>query len=293
MSIDDFMNSGLNDSSSETASIGGTSDDSPKKPKKGKMAQQKIKKEKVEQVAKKKPQDSTPKVHEHKKSLEKLKETDPDFYSFLESQDKELLDFNDSGSEDDNDDDEEEEANEMEEDEDESNDENDELVRKLEADSDDDSDDELYHQAPAELEEASESDEEMPAEKSTKRTSTGKKILVNMKMLKDWGKSLKKTHSLAALHKVIQAFKAAVLQTKSEESKMCHYVVEDSKVFNGVIRLCLSSVLPAIENHLELAPSKDLKNPTLPDTSPRWRRVKPDVQAYLKNLLKVGVVSLI
>ncbi|XP_064621776.1 nucleolar complex protein 2 homolog isoform X2 [Lineus longissimus] len=285
MSIDDFMNSGLNDSSSETASIGGTSDDSPKKLKKGKIANQK-KGGKVEQAAKK-IQESIPKVHQHKKSLQKLKETDPDFYSFLESQDKDLLDFNDSGSDDDEDDDEEEEeeANEME---DESSDENDELVRKLEADSDDnDSDDELYHQPPAELEVASESDEEKPTEKSTKRTGTGKKTLVNMKMLKEWGKSLKKTHSLAALHKVVQAFKAAVLQTKSEESKMCHYVVEDSKVFNGVIRLCLSSVLPTVENHLELTPSKDPKNPTLPDTSPRWRRVKPDVQAYLKNLLRM------
>jgi nucleolar complex protein 2 len=289
MSVDDFMSTGLNDSSSETASIGGASDDSPVKPKVGKLAkQEKIAKDK--QVVKK-SKEKVSKVSQHKMSLEKLKESDPEFYIFLESQDKELLDFNDSESDDDDDiDEDEEEVDDRAEGEDDSDDENDELVKKLEAESDDDddSDDELYHQPPAELEVASESDEEQPAEMATKRTGTGKKVLVNMKMLKEWGKSLKKMHSLSALHKVIQAFKAAVLQTKSEESKMCQYVVEDRKVFNGVIRLCLSSVLPTVEKHLALAPSKDSKKPTLPDTSPRWKRLKPDILAYLKNLIRVG-----
>ena len=43
-------------------------------------------------------------VSAHKQSLEKLKEKDPEFYKFLQSEDKELLQFDDSGSDDDDED---------------------------------------------------------------------------------------------------------------------------------------------------------------------------------------------
>lgn len=39
---------------------------------------------------------------EHKKSLMKLKETDPEFYSYLKENDKNLLDFNLSDTDNDN-----------------------------------------------------------------------------------------------------------------------------------------------------------------------------------------------
>ncbi|XP_002737527.1 nucleolar complex protein 2 homolog isoform X1 [Saccoglossus kowalevskii] len=100
LSVDEFMQYGIDSDSSEIDTIS-----QAVKTKKKKKTKEKTKNEEpVNQIPK------LTKVKKHQMQMKSLKEKDPEFYKFLQDEDQELLDFDLSGSDlEDNDDEESEE----------------------------------------------------------------------------------------------------------------------------------------------------------------------------------------
>ena len=211
-------------------------------------------------------------MSKHKRDMEKLKESDPEFFKYLESADKDLLDFEASDEEDLEGD----EGEEMEED-------------------DDEDDDEKIHKLPDKLEVASdESDAEETVSKEdqekTKKARGG--IKVTQKMISAWSAKIREESSLGSLKKLIGAFRCAVQQcgTKKEEEKVKQsaFIVEGSAVFNAIIRACLLDIRPALHAILKLPSEKTMeKKDMLPSESSFWMRVQKDVRLYLISLMQL------
>ncbi len=59
-------------------------------------------------------------------------------------------------------------------------------------------------------------------------------------------------------------------------------------VFNAIVRLCLTDILPMLQRFLSLPKAKDAHKLVLPSTSEKWSRVKIDVKSYLQEMIQVG-----
>jgi len=216
----------------------------------------------------------TLKISKHKRDMEKLKESDPEFFKYLESADKELLDFEAS-------DDEVEDL----EDEDEDEDEKEEGM---------DEDDKI-HKPPEKLEVVSdESDaEEQPSKEEAEKTKKARGgVKVTQKMVSLWSRKIREESSLGSLKKLIGAFRCAVQQcgAKKEEEKVKQsaYIVEGSAVFNAVVRACLLEIRPALHVILKLPSEKTMeKKDMIPSESSFWMRVQKDVRLYLIGLMQL------
>nr|XP_054768216.1 nucleolar complex protein 2 homolog [Lytechinus pictus] len=184
------------------------------------------------------------KITGHKKSLEKLKTSDPEFFEFLQENEGGLLDFDESDD------------SEMESEEDEDGD-----GAADDVDSDDEFDDE------EEEEEESGDDDDMETKKSneldsdeedfvdeegdgSKRKKRGG-IPVTLALVDKWRQQLE-NHSVKALREVMKAFRAAVQQSGSEEHVRTKYSVDGSASFNAVVSLCLKQVYPVLQHSLDL-----------------------------------------
>jgi len=217
----------------------------------------------------------TLKMSRHKRDMEKLKESDPEFFKYLESADKDLLDFEASDEED----------LEAEEDEEEMGGD----------DEDKDDDDDKIHKPPDKLEVASdESDaEEIPSKGEQEKTKEARGgIKVTQRMISTWSSKLREETSLGSLRKLIGAFRCAVQQcgTKKDEEKVKQtaYIVEGSAIFNAVIRACLLDIRPALHAILKLPSEKTMeKKDMLPSESSFWMRVQKEVRLYLISLMQL------
>ncbi|XP_060066445.1 nucleolar complex protein 2 homolog isoform X2 [Ylistrum balloti] len=299
MSVDEFMKSAIDSDSSDGSS-------EPEISKKKKTAKSK------------KPDKKA--ASKHKKSLENLEKLDPEFYKFLENEDKSLLDFGDDDEEDD-------ENEEEESDEDEDSDEADKSSFKEdvkekasgkkskfkldledlddystdedeEDSSDEDSGKGRFHKLPKKLEVASDDseeetdgDEEDKDEKENTNTVLTKKkqkgTLLTPRLIKNWSKSLETKPTMAVLKEVIAALKAAVLQAGGE-GKTNKYVVKGSAVFNAIVRMCLTQVAPALHQVIGLPPITDLQKPIVPaSNNKKWVKIRVDVKTYVTYLLKL------
>ena len=56
--------------------------------------------------------------------------------------------------------------------------------------------------------------------------------------------------------------------------------------FNVVTRTCIQDLVPAILRHLNLPKSKR-KEPVLPSCSPRWKKIRLHVKAYVVDVIEV------
>ncbi|XP_049817161.1 nucleolar complex protein 2 homolog isoform X2 [Aethina tumida] len=202
------------------------------------------------------PNDSEDEAEQHVKSLAKLKETDPEFYQFLQENDKKLLDFNLSDNEEDQEGGEGEEVD---------------PLHKPEGDLEIASDESDY-----------EGEDEGPKDNR----------VITLKMLKTWKSDIQTDKTNKTITAVIQAFHAALRRVSSDEDAdddPVVYKVEGSSVFNGVIQLCVLELGLAVRKFLGITQ----KNKLAPHKSKKFAKIKQTLKGYFKDLLKLlmGVTS--
>lgn len=187
---------------------------------------------------------------EHKKSLMKLKHTDPEFYSYLKQNDKNLLEFNVS-DDDDNDGDE-----------------------NLSLDESG-----TRHIPDGRLEVASDESDYEADEGSGKD-----KRKVTLQLLKKWQEEIQKDKSLNTIKCAVEAFHAA-LQTVSGsvDPESLEYKVEGGTVFNGVVQLCVLHLPDAMKRYLKLTPDNQFQV----HKAKRFPKVRNVLKSYLTDLIKV------
>lgn len=199
---------------------------------------------------------------DHKKALEKLKKTDPEFYKFLEENDKSLLEFDDGvGSSDDD---------------------------------DDGDEDEKIHKPPkpGELEVNSDEDDFDDEKVVSKRSDN----YVTLKMVKTWQDELQNDKSVGTISTVIKAFHGALLSitgvNEGDEDQSAEYKVEGSAVFNAVVQLCVLELQPALIRFLRLPTENNALASQLSKLK-KWSKVKSILKLYFTDLLKLlsGVTS--
>ena len=192
---------------------------------------------------------------EHKKSLKKLKQTDPEFYSYLKENDKNLLEFN--------------------------------LSDDNKGDSDDDDDKSSLHESDIrhvpndQLEVASdESDYEADGGSEEKKD----RRRVTLQLLKTWQEEIQKDKTLRTIKRAVEAFHAA-LQTVSESTgaESLPYKVEGGVVFNGVVQLCILYLPDAFKRFLKLGPESQFQA----HKCKRFGKVKSILKSYLTDLIKI------
>nr|SVE75640.1 EOG090X02MG [Daphnia hispanica] len=151
-------------------------------------------------------------VKKHKKTLNKLKNTDPEFYQFLSENDRELLDFGSSDSEDD------ERGGQV-------------------------------HALPAheELEVGSDESDFEDQESAAKR----QKNVITQSMVDQWQQDLEDPKSMRTIVDVVSAFRSAVHSVTEEKEGATRFVVQGSAAFNAVVRLCIVDLIPALKRFLK------------------------------------------
>ncbi|XP_017153119.2 nucleolar complex protein 2 homolog [Drosophila miranda] len=214
----------------------------------------------------------------HKEDLEGLKQIDPEFYEFLKTNDKKLLDFNLLDSDEEDEDENEKEA-----------------VAQKDADSDsgdDEENEEKYHKPSDDLAVASdESDFEEEGEGEDEAAAVGGTQKVTLNLLRQWEQQLGQTNvSIDIVRKVIQAFNSALASISADgadggenQPNAAAFKVVGAASFNGVIQLCVLHLQPAIIRVLGVRP-----NSSLPlHKHKKWVKVRGCLRYYLTDLIRL------
>nr|SVE73441.1 EOG090X02MG [Daphnia atkinsoni] len=196
-------------------------------------------------------------VKKHKKTLDKLKNTDPEFYQFLSENDRELLDFGSSDSEDD------ERGGQV-------------------------------HELPKheELEVGSDESDFEDQESAVKR----QKNVITQIMVDKWQEELQDPKSMRTIVDVVSAFRSAVHSVTEEKEGATRFVVQGSAAFNAVVRLCIVDLIPALRRFLKSPPDEKLNLEKCKSWSKLRLHVKAylaDVIRLLGSLTESSLLSVI
>ncbi|XP_033353806.1 nucleolar complex protein 2 homolog isoform X2 [Bombus vosnesenskii] len=189
---------------------------------------------------------------EHKKSLMRLKDTDPEFYKYLKENDKNLLEFNISDEDDDINNDDKSSLNEL----------------------------DTKHIPSSRLEVASdESDYEMD-----QGSEIRDKRKITLKLLKTWQEDIQKDKSSKTIKCAVEAFHAALhTVAESADPQLLQYKVEGGAVFNEVVQLCILYLPGAFKRYLKLSSETQPHIHKLK----RFGKVKNILKSYLTDLIKI------
>lgn len=212
----------------------------------------------------------------HKASLAKLKASDPDFYKFLEQNDKQLLNFD--------------AENELAEDSDDDEDANDDDAatdaKRANDDGDSDEEDAVLHKPTGEFEGGSdESDFEGDADDSAELAPVkGGTRTITLKLLKHWQSALSADKiDVEIIKDVMSAVNSALLSISGEHLAGMPFRVEGAAVFNGVLQLCVLHLHSAVNRFLGLSGQSSRK----PHKCKKWNKIRAPLKDYLIDLTKL------
>ncbi|XP_010180573.1 PREDICTED: nucleolar complex protein 2 homolog, partial [Mesitornis unicolor] len=188
------------------------------------------------------------KASEHKDQLARLKDKDPEFYKFLEENDRTLLNFDASDSSE---------------------------------------EEEPLHIPPDTLEEASDEDDDDEEEEKVKRKRVSF-ISVSLKMVEEWKKAAESNLTPKLFHEITQAFKAAVATTKGDSGgDPSKFQVTDAAVFNALVSFCIRDLFRYLQKLLLPKTPKNKQKVVLPSTSPFWSKLRLDIKVYLSCTIQL------
>ncbi|ODN06589.1 Nucleolar complex protein 2 [Orchesella cincta] len=202
----------------------------------------------------------------HKMDLQKLQETDPEFFNFLKQNDAELLDFNDSDD-----------------------------------DGSDSDEEDALHKPPETLEEASDSEAEeerfdgTTEEHKSKVQKHLKKGIVDINVIAHWESQLSGTREISVLGDVIDALQCAVDSLVQGEESGGKWKVTGSANFNALIRLCVKEVKGFCvrflcgNNNVAISEKNfDQKPFEVRDKSKqKWTRLRPKMKSYMEIIIQL------
>ena len=190
----------------------------------------------------------------HKKQLESLKETDPEFYEYLQQEDKELLEFDDD--DDVNDEDEDEQAAAADDDDDE-----------------DENDDEATKRA-------------KKKQKKSENRHSGKTL--TSALVKKLCENARGGKALGAAKHLFTAYRAACHYGDEEnENDQTMLKLASSSAFNDLLQFVLAEADDIFRGVLGDKPAKSTQEQYdyEPMKSNRWKKVEPVVKSYIGNTL--------
>ena len=193
-------------------------------------------------------------MKKHKKQLESLKDMDPEFYEYLQREDKELLEFDDD--DDDSDDNEEEEE-------------------ELELDEEDD-----------DFEEDEASKRAKKKQKKSENRQTGKTL--TSALVKKLCKNAEGGKALGAAKHLFTAYRAACHYGDEEnENDQTMLKLASSSAFNDLVQFVLAEADDIFRGLLGDKPAKSTQKQYdyEPTKSNRWKKVEPVVKSYIGNTL--------
>ncbi|XP_015123285.1 nucleolar complex protein 2 homolog [Diachasma alloeum] len=189
----------------------------------------------------------------HKKSLQKLQDTDPEFYEFLKQNDKKLLNFDLSDQED--------------------------------CEDENENADEEVHVPSENLQVASDEDDDNDDDNEAMENKSPKGMTkVTLKLLKVWQEEIQKDKTTKTIKSITEAFHAALLTVADPEgAKNIRYKVEGSAVFNGVVQLCIIHLPTAFRKLLKISSKSKFEA----HKSKRFAKIKGTLKSYLSDLLRI------
>lgn len=194
---------------------------------------------------------------DQKNYISRLKEKDPEFFEFLQENDQELLNFDESS------DDEEE----------------DDEVKKTKK-----------HDLPDKLEVASdESDfEDGGEDDAAKEGKTMDSRKLQQSQIDTWVTALGVQPTAALVTQVMEAFRGAVATVgggkEGEEQKAAaKWRVEGGQLFNSVVRLCVVQLVPSLRKVLRLEQEEGGNN--RPEKSKHWKKLERPMRTYMSDLV--------
>ncbi|XP_009956454.1 PREDICTED: nucleolar complex protein 2 homolog, partial [Leptosomus discolor] len=188
------------------------------------------------------------KASEHKAQLSRLKDKDPEFYKFLEENDRTLLNFDTSDSSD---------------------------------------EEERLHIPPDTLEEASDEDDEEEHETvKWKRVSlipVSLKMVEEWKKAAERRLTPKLFHEIVQAFKAC----VATTKGDNGGADPSKFQVTDAAVFNALVSFCVRDLFHCLQKLLLLKAPKNKLKMVLPSTSPLWSKLRLDVKAYLSCTIRL------